>query len=113
MPVTMPLLLGAMAKKRYSLFLRQVLEQAKSKLLAVIFDSPVPRIDATGLEQFLRVTPAEFRPRYFAVQDRIPQLFTRAEVRHPDIEPIRRQSVTPSSGSENPESVARFNSAMD
>lgn len=50
MTMAMPLILGAMAKQRNGLVLRQVLEQAQGELLPVIFDSMVPRVDAPGFQ---------------------------------------------------------------
>src|SRR4051794_8106225 len=109
----MPLVFGAMAKQGYGLLLRQVLEQTQGELLAVIFDPLVARVHPAWLEQFLLIAPAVFRPRYSATEDGIAQRFARPQVRHPNVEPVRRQTAPAPSCRQNPKAVARFDRAVN
>ena len=111
--MTMPLIFRAMTKQRDGLLLRQMLKQPQGELLSVVFDSLVSRIYAAGFLQFFQVASGVFRPRNFAGEDCIAQLFARPEIRHPDIESIRGQTATSSSRDENPKSVARLDWAMN
>ena len=81
--------LGAVTEQRDRLLLGKVLEQSQGKFLPMILDPLVARVHAAGFQKFLQITAAVLAPRYLAGQDGIAQLFARAEVRHPDIEPVR------------------------
>lgn len=111
--MAMPLFFRAMTKQGDGLLLGQVLEQPQCKLLTVILDSFVTGIDTARLEQLLCITAAVFRPRNPASEDGIPQLFARTQVRHPDIEPIRRQTPSAPSGGEDSEPVFCLDWAMN
>lgn len=60
--MTVRLVLGAVAKKRHPLSLRQGLEQSQSKLLAVIFYHPISPVDCGRLKKFLPISSPEFCP---------------------------------------------------
>ena len=105
--------LGAVTEQRDRLLLSEVLEQSQSKLLPVILDPVIARIDAAGLEKFLPITAAIVAPRYFTGQDSVAQLFRRPDVGHPDIEPVRRQTATSSPRCQNPKAIARFDGTVD
>ena len=111
--MTMPLIFRAMTKQREGLLLRQVLKQTQGEFLSVVFDSLVPRIDSAAFHKLLEVQPAVLTPGYLAGEDSIAQLFARPEVRHPDIESVRRQPAASSSRGKNPEAVAGLDSALN
>src|SRR4051812_16239281 len=92
MPVTMLFRFGAMTQERYGSFPGQVLEQAQGELLSVVLYSFVPPIDFAGLMQFLQISAAIVRPSNFAGKDGVAQLLAWAEVCHPDIEALPRQT---------------------
>ena len=99
------LIFRAMTKESHSTGLSEMLEQPQSELLSVIFDPPVSLVDRAAFEQFLQVTPAILRPGDLGRKNRVPQFFARAEIRHPDIVTILRQTAPAPARCQNSQAI--------
>ena len=81
--MTLRLVLIAMAQERDGAVLRQLLEEAQGKLLAMILDRPVSAIDRAALEQFLAIAPRELAPGDLVGLESTQELLARTEIWHP------------------------------
>jgi len=76
---------NATSQQRQGLVLREMLQEAQSEFLTVVFDPLLATIDRATLAQFFAVPVAVFGPGDFSRQKFIPELLARPEICHPDI----------------------------
>ena len=65
-PMTLPLILGAVAHQRHPTASRQLLNQPKRELLAVVLNCSVALVDRTIEEKLRSIVPCKLRPRHLA-----------------------------------------------
>jgi len=107
------LVFRTVTKERDRLLLRQVLKQSQRKLLPVVLDALVARIHSAGFQHLSGIALTELGPRYPATQEGTTQLFAWAQIRHPNVKPLRRQTASAAARCQNPEPVGRFDRAMN
>lgn len=89
------------------------LQQPKSKLLPVILDDAIARIECSRSDKLTLVSATELSPRDPLGLERTQQDFARAETRHPDAVATLRQPAPPNASDENPEAIATFSWGAD
>jgi hypothetical protein len=85
--VAMELILMTMAHDSNRPMLRELLQQTKSKFLAVILDVRASFVDRAPLKYLSPVPPLELRPAYGFLPEVLEEFLAGAEVRHPDMIP--------------------------
>src|SRR4051794_20804675 len=114
MPVAMHFVFRAVTKESDCPFRGEVLEEAEGELLAMVLDVAIPLVDAAAFAQLLEVTPAILGPANCSGEEGIAQRFARAQVSHPDVVAILRQTTPASARGEDAEPVhAAFDRRMD
>jgi hypothetical protein len=114
MPMAMRLVFSAMAEQGHRLILGEMLQEAQGEFLAVILDSLISPIERAAFAHFLAVSIAEFGPGDCACKKFAPELLTRTQICHPNIETVVRQTPAAASRRENSETVLpRLDLAMN
>jgi hypothetical protein len=106
MPVTMPVVLRAMAHHSYGHSFPECLQKAQRKLLPMIPDRRIPPVNRSGLQQFLAITTPKVAPADPARLKISQQLFTRTQICHPDVVARGRQTPATETADKNPQSVS-------
>lgn len=96
---------GAMAEERHSLRFGELLQEAQSPLLAVVFDVAISIVKGPALPHLGSIAAAVIRPGYFAAEVCITKLLAWPEVRHPNMITVARQTASAPARGQNAEAI--------
>src|SRR5581483_10642761 len=84
-PVTVRLVLGAMAKKRHIAGASERLQKPQREFLTMVLDGAVARVHATAFGALLAIAAGKLGPIGLAGQNIMQKLLARTEIGHPDV----------------------------